>query len=332
VIAKRNHYLPQFYLEYFIPASRPAHFWVYDKEGGNPRPQTPINTGVEGHLYTVLNEDGAKDDFIETQVLSPLDGVAKSILDRWADPQSRIQEEEIPVIAEFLAFFDTRVPRNIEMVREMGKLLALKHSKDLSADPDRLMRYIERYKSENPDEKVPGLDEVREWFRNPETRFKFSTNRTVAMVLSFLSSQTIFEELITMNWQLFRIPEGSELVTCDSPLVSFVRDGKGRAMFGAGFGLQGIEVSFPITPSACLFLDHPEDGLEITPNEHFVREMNKRTVYMAERFVVSRSRSEEVADLVQRFSLTRKQPKLDQFDLFKYLEQNLRELVRGNET
>ena len=96
MITIRNHYLPKFYLEYFLPRKEPRIFWVYDKEGGDPRAQTPINTGIERHFYG--------DDYIEGKVFSPIESIAKPIMDRWLKARSRIRESEIPQMANFLAF------------------------------------------------------------------------------------------------------------------------------------------------------------------------------------------------------------------------------------
>ncbi len=121
---KRNHYLPQFYLARFMPSDGTSHFWVYDKKGGKPRRQTPINTGVEGHLYTVINKEGARDDSIETDFLAPIDGDVSPIIDKWATSGS-IDPDDIPTMAAFLAVMHWRVPRNIEVMREYQEKYAL---------------------------------------------------------------------------------------------------------------------------------------------------------------------------------------------------------------
>ncbi len=59
--AKRQHYNPQFYLRYFLPAGEKT-FWVYDKEGGEPRRQAPLNTGIIGNFYTAETPTGERVD------------------------------------------------------------------------------------------------------------------------------------------------------------------------------------------------------------------------------------------------------------------------------
>lgn len=321
--AKRHHYLPQFYLEYFLSPGEKS-VWVYDKDGGEPRFQQPVNTGVEGHLYSILNEHGEKDDFIETQYHAPLDGRVKPILDRWGIPGGRITLEDIPLVAEFMASLHTRAPREIERIREFGKLFTIKLLHDDARDPEQLKVLMQRYQEENPGDKLPTFEEFRKLLEDTEEHCKISMNKRIAMVMSILSTHTAFEEFLTMNWLLVHVPS-LELVTADAPVVSFVSDGHGRAMFGGGLRLSGIEVFFPLNPSTCLFLHRRGTDFGIVPNEHFVREMNNRTVYNAERFVVSRSRSLEIVNTVRRFSYTREHPKLDRNGVFQYIEQKLRE-------
>jgi len=81
MVAKRNHFVPGFYLEYFTAKDKGDVVWVYDKEGGAPRPQKPVDTGVEKYLYTIKQKAGEKDDSLE-KWFAGLDGKTKPILDR----------------------------------------------------------------------------------------------------------------------------------------------------------------------------------------------------------------------------------------------------------
>jgi hypothetical protein len=58
----KQHYVPQFYLRSFAAMtpgrkSEPV-LWVYDKDGGQPRPQTPYNTMAEYGFYDFENTTG----------------------------------------------------------------------------------------------------------------------------------------------------------------------------------------------------------------------------------------------------------------------------------
>ena len=106
--AKRHHYVPQFYLRYFLPDGEKT-LWVYDKEGGPPRRQQPKDTAVIGGFYSVKGEFHEPDE-IERE-LSRLEAVAKVILDRWQQAKAIPLPDEILAMAYFLALLHTRVPR-----------------------------------------------------------------------------------------------------------------------------------------------------------------------------------------------------------------------------
>jgi hypothetical protein len=76
MVAKRHHYVPQFYLQYFEPAGQRA-LWVYDKEGGEARPQILKDAAVEFGFYAIENP---LDDSLE-QSLQKIEDAAKPILD-----------------------------------------------------------------------------------------------------------------------------------------------------------------------------------------------------------------------------------------------------------
>src|SRR5260221_12896442 len=82
-ISERNHYVPQFYLEYFCkPTATGKHgFWVYYKNRPEPVFQTPINTTVELNLYTTKGPTGEKTDAVEKMVMTPIESAVKPIFD-----------------------------------------------------------------------------------------------------------------------------------------------------------------------------------------------------------------------------------------------------------
>jgi hypothetical protein len=306
---KRHHYLPQCYLKNFLPTDEPKIFWVYDKAGGEPRRQSPINTGVQKRLYTI-GPEGDPDDSVEVDILAPADGRAAPILRRWAESGAQPTKDELLVMVEFLTYMHSRVPRRIEQERELGQLLAVRLSQELARQPDLLKKYLERYKREHPDTPVFSLEDLQTMLANVEENFELSMNPQAAMLSSLAHSRGIAEALATMHWELIHLSTDDQFVTCDAPLVSFAMVNSGRAVFGAGYGLPQVEVSFPVSPSSCLFL-HRGARRPVVPNKAFIREMNKRAALMAKRFVVSQKFSSESEELTKRFAYTTNRSKLD---------------------
>jgi len=309
MITIRNHYLPKFYLEYFLPKKEPRVFWVYDKDGGEPRAQTPINTGIERHLYG--------DDYIEGKVFSPIESIAKPIMDRWLKARSRIIESEIPQMANFLAFIHTRVPRNIEVVREVGAAMMTSQMQEFAKNPKEIEKYLLRSKKEKGKEKIQSVEEMQNILKNFEENFQVSMSKKPAMAMSLLLTDEVISQLSNMNWCLCRAPHESFFITCDSPLVCFVLDKNGMATFGGGFGMPNAEVTFPLSPDKCLCLDRKHTQSYRAVSKKMVREINRRTAWIAERFIISKIKTNYVKGILKASSVTIKMPKMDKKKLIQ---------------
>ncbi len=146
---KRHHYVPRFYLERFVREHEGSRrgFWVYDKDGGEPRLQQPPTTAVEQFFYRIEAEGGERDDSPEA-ALSRIEGEFAPMLRRWLAPGGGPRPEDVPVAAVFLALMDTRTSRSIEVARQVATLSAIESLKELAASPERLREYLARRKAD----------------------------------------------------------------------------------------------------------------------------------------------------------------------------------------
>ncbi len=316
-VTKRNHYLPQFYLQTFVQNNQKGTFWVYYKGEKEPRLQTPINTGVEKHLYNVKRSDGSVDDSIEKEVMSPIEGDVGPIIKRLIDTKARIEEEEIHRLALFISLMATRIPRAIQAVREVGEAISTYMLKDLANQPDAIEKLLDEAREEGITEDDMTVDDFRDLINDFENQFEMSFDKKYATGLSLFTSGAIFLELIKMNWCLCRAPSNMYFITSDCPVVCFVLDDDGSAKFGGGFKLPNAEVTFPLSPTKCLHLDRRHTHQYRAISEVFVKEINKRTAWAAERFIISHARSKYVQRLNEWSSESRKLPIMDQKQLFK---------------
>ena len=319
---KRQHYVPQFYLEKFVEdaAANTPGFWVYDKAGGDPRWQTPVNTAIEGHLYSLDFPDGQPRDLLERQ-LAGIEGIAKPILARWVGPGARPTREEIAEIAAFLAAMHVRVPRNIAAI---GELMAEFYRSSIRRHGDDEAQFQELWDAtfgSNP-EAACGVtpQEMREYMLNPDHFATITTQRHVAMAFSMLQADEAASALRGYNWCLCLAPEGKFFVTSDCPVNVFRMAEPGQAQFGAGLLLPGTQISFPISPSVCISLDRAHTQRRRRVTDRFVEQRNRRTACMAERFVISPHRTRGIERIVTEFAYTRNQPKLDRTELQKDID------------
>jgi hypothetical protein len=199
--AKRQHYVPRFYLEWFTTketGSRTPTFWVYDKRGGEPRRQTPINTAVEASFYD-LEHDGQA--IPVEYMLAELESGAKPALERWGSGD--FDRRDIPVLARFLAYMYSRVPSNIATVEESGTVLAREMLKASADDSD------EEIAATIKDSGVEDVtvDQVREWYRNADTIVaKMDMPEGYWLAASLELAPVVEAALLRMNWSLCRGP------------------------------------------------------------------------------------------------------------------------------
>lgn len=302
-VTKRNHYLPQIYLNSFLTDDV---FWVCYKNGKEPVPQTPINTCVEKHIYNFKKPDGSIDDSIE-KVLGMSENHVKVIIEKLLKPKARLETNDISELAVFLSFLAARVPKNINLAREIGREVSLNILKKVSQNRDEVENTLN----------VIGLnkeftvDQIQKYFENPEEYFELSIDEKFYMSMSLLISREIHDQLITMNWCLCRAPSGCCFVTSDARLVPFVLDDDGRALIGAGYGLDNVEVTIPMSPLLCLYMTRKRSQNYRAVNRKFVMEINRRTAWSAERLIISHLKTKYLGDLNSWASKSLSIPKLD---------------------
>lgn len=309
---KRHHYLPQFYLANFIAPGENG-FVVYDKQGATPRWQTPINTGVEGHLFTTLGPSGVADDTLETDILSPLDSSVAPILARWIEGES-LDARDFPCVAAFMASLHARAPRQIVFHQEVAAAAVVKCCEELASNPDAFTEMMRQYNEANPSCPVEDLEALRQCWLRREAMADFTVDRQLALLQSIGQIKEITQALLEMGWLVCKADPGQHFVVGDSPLSVIVPHSRSLASFGCGFLHARAEVALPLSPDRCLYLKRWPLG-PIPPT----RELNRRIICQAERFVVSPCMSEEIGVLIAEFAFTVGQPKIDRDDLLRHI-------------
>jgi hypothetical protein len=315
--SRRHHYVPQFYLKSFVREDTDFGFWVYDKrEPQTPRFQTPKNTAVRSHFYSFDGPEGRHDQV--EKLLAVVEGASKPILERWQARHARPQFGEAVEVAQFLALMLTRVPRSQAVVREIMEAQGIESLKSLLETPDKLAEALERYARETG-KAAPSIDKAIDSLQNFENRFKIGANERYALAFALSSSHAMVQQLLRMNWCICVAPSGTFFITSDCPLTIFTPHGH-RAQFGGGLALPQTQVSFPLSPHVCLFLDRRGNNLRRPVGRKFVHEINRRTAFAAEHFVISPYRTRQVEEIVREGGKSLVRPKMDRGELLKRMK------------
>lgn len=316
---RRNHYVPEFYLKSFvlpIPGHRKPKIWVYDKEGGPPRQQSPKDTAVMSDIYTIRNVEGVQPHFLE-QAFAECESAVKPILERWKEPGAKPVVKEILVVSEFLAYLYLRVPRTIDAIKQFFVNSSIINMENLARDPERLSKACEWLKSNKQSNLT--MAELQDLAGNVERRFEIKVDDTFALAATLRRFETVEKHLRELYWCLSTAPPASEFISCDSPLVVVFREDNKMGL-GGGFGHPNVEVSFPLSPKVCLTLDRRTNLKRKSLGDSAVLELNRRAAALAERYIFSAQKSEYVHKLVKAFAVTRRMPKVSRNALRAHLE------------
>jgi hypothetical protein len=324
--SKRHHYVPQFYLRYFVDPDGLLH--VYDKEGQSHRVQTPGNTTVQNKFYGYSDRAGNYHDEIENY-FAEIESSAKGVLDRWQQSSARPEPPEMMLMSQFLALSHCRVPRTINAAMEVIEISAFEGAKIAAERTDLFEEFLAKARSEG---RYEGIDtnEFLESLAHVESRFTVKANPKFALGQSLRMVPTVAGLLSKMNWCLCRAPDNSNFITSDSPLCVFARRPGGKAILGAGFGLPNVEVYFPYSPKHCLRLENRQMQHRAAVSSHFVDDANRRMAANAERYVISSRSTAKVAALIERYEFTRSRPKLDRNIVSDIMGRRLRANLERN--
>lgn len=211
----------------------------------------------------------------------------------------------------------TRVPRSLRAAQEIGEALAVKNAHELAERPDEIKRIPKVLQEQGKIDARFTVEESQKILQSADKDFKFTMNEKPAMLLNLMMTEDIHLQLLEMNWCLCRAPSNSHFICSDSPLVCFVLDGDGRAAFGGGYSLPSVEVTFPISPERCLYLNRKPTQKYRAVSQEFVKEINRRTAWAAERFIIATDKTDQIKNICEWASQSTELPKIDKNEVIR---------------
>jgi len=301
--AKRHHYLPQSYLEGFC---REDGFWVYDRKDDEYRKQTPVNTTVQKHYYSIEEEEGEKNIEIE-RMLSELEGDTKKIINKIMH-RKLLSNEDKMIMSLFISFAWTRIPDFERLVNESMKRLIKKTGDILNKDVERIKQTFERYEKDTGEKIAIEPAQLKEfWDRG---KFDIVMNRNASLDMMLQVAPECGRFLSLMDWVFAIAPKDYSFITTDSPFVLIpTADEKIIKAFGSSIGLlvPGVKKLFPISQKVCLVITDCGDKIQYAKyNKSLCKEINIRLAGHAKRFVIGRDKA-LLSSLVREAKLDRGQ-------------------------
>ena len=295
---KRHHYLPKFYLNGFVDPDNKPYIWVYEK--GNPtiKKATPRDIAVEKHYYSFTTLEGNKDSETFENILSIIEGHAAPIFEKVKNHQS-LDEEERVWFAAFLALTMTRVPNFRKNIEEATVQIVKKQNMIVASDRAWLKSKIEDLERETGKKIEVSVEDLQRFILSGQYDIKLDPQFSLRAISIAVDIIPLFYK---MSWSFLEATKDYKFVTSDNPIFYIDPTHNPKSFYGIGLANRNIELTFPVSKDL-MFLgtwSKEIEGYKILNNK-FVKELNRRTISSALRFVFSSQYSKELNRLVQKY-------------------------------
>ncbi|MHB8836193.1 MAG: DUF4238 domain-containing protein [Candidatus Methylomirabilia bacterium] len=296
---KRHHYLPECYLKGFCEDSK---LYVYDRQLDEYRMQSPKNSAVEGHRYSLETESGEKDPRIEEDLLSMIDGWFPDVIAKVNQGQA-MQPDDKDKLSVFVSFLWFRVPDHEKMVNEvfegmMQQFLRFTHSgsKESRAHHDQFCR-------KHPEFKDISFEDMQHAVQSGD--YRVIPHRGFYLASMVNSGKEVAHYFRQMDWMIAHTPPGCAFITTDCPFTLVSPPGHDpNGFWGVGISTPGAVKAIPLSSSAFLFMsDHGEKMRHVTLDSENVRKANLAIAQNCDNYLFGTSR-ELLASLVKRTGIS----------------------------
>jgi len=272
--AKRHHFLPQMLLRRFLPPGGDRLHQLSTKRGAN-NPIAVDKAASRRRLYSLLADDEARDDTVETFLSIVEDHAASAIERLLADPTS-LAPGDRATLAYFLALQEGRTPGAMDHAGQAADMVARLLLTDFATDPDRFADQYEELFGEGTDDEVEALrTQVVAALQSGE--MSLAAPERVGLSLAFEVAGPRTVTLMSMRWRVL-VPADGEFITSDrgvaihdpTPLLPFVTP--------SVMSSPTVELSLPLARDRLLMVDHDRaESVLAMVDPAVVQELNLHT-------------------------------------------------------
>lgn len=293
---RRHHYVPRFYLEGFVDPHNSPYIWIYEK--GNPviKKSTPKDIAVKKHYYSFITPEGKKDSESFEDLLSMIEAEVAPVFEKLKG-QEHLNEEQRWLISMFLSFTMTRVPNFRENIEKALAQVLWKFNQILASDPEAFESMVEDFEKDTGEKIGMPIEEFRKYVLGGEYDIKVNPQFSLGMLAMAEKFVPIFYE---MKWAFYEAADDYKFVTSDNPLFFVDPTHDPTSFFGVGLLNRNIEVTFPVTKDLMFFGTWKDFKGYKKSNNRIVKELNRRTVISAQRFVFAPQHSDGLNRFVQK--------------------------------
>jgi len=270
-----HHYVPRQHLKRFAVKDKDNCVWMYDKQ---------TRKFCKAGIKRVAQESGYYDLEIESALAEEVEGPGKVAIDKLLK-QETIDNSERTTISLYLMIMLTRGPRHRnKSLDHVPRIID-----ETLAETEAAIRQWIADEPENP-KAHHRLQELE--FERTNLTNEIPQNIIEQIRRPFWSERTV-ECIHNMLWHVIPASPGMHFVTCDTPAHTF-----------ECFGLGTLDSEYTITLSKdfALIGEHKRNwGIVYEkPNSQITKEINRRILSHAERFVYSHGDSAWIDNVAQK--------------------------------
>ena len=239
---KRHHYLPRFYLENFC---NDGQLWVFDRKNKQYRNQTPNNTALQTHYYSVEDKKGNKNTDIEL-FLSRIEGQAQPIISK-INASEQISNKEKDILSIFIALLMNRVPDFEKSVNEVNEYLIKQMSNLMFSDEKTTQSILSQDERDTGKKPTVTAKDTVEFHKN-------CTHRNLSLGMMLELSMDLAKYFRQMDWLFLNTPDKKSFVTTDNPVVLVSPGHKQESFLGDSIVTTGVTKLVPLSQRTCLIM------------------------------------------------------------------------------
>lgn len=293
---RKHHYLPQFYLEGFKvdpQKGKKPHIWQIEKSDDQTRYCPAIeDTGCIRDFHTLDFTDEEPDHKSVEALLSKLES-EQSALVRAIRETKRIETSQIGPLSAFISLMRYRVPSFAGHVETSLRSVVLDtfkiryHAGQFGSPPPELQKMFDS----------KGIDE--------SLQISISNWKILSHMFEVGLAPESIGLLAEYNYHVYSAEETTFFVTSDNPIALYHPNYEKIRPYGVGLAMKGVEVTFPLTSDTLILAGHDlKPGASIVSAQE-VKEFNRRTITMSERYIFAPAVSTELRRQIAKLKSVR---------------------------
>jgi hypothetical protein len=294
---KRHHYVPRFYLEGFIDPRNEPFIWVYEKGNQEIRRQKAEKIACEKHYYSFITESGDKDSETIEKAFEDLETKTAPILKKIKDEKT-LSNKERGIFSYFIAYIMTRVPNYRKNVESIAGKLIKKTMMTIVSDREEFRSKVEKLEKVRGEKFKTRIEDFTKAVMNGKYDIEVHPEFSLGMIGLARELAPLFYK---MSWAFLKATNEYKFLTSDNPLYYFDPTYSQRKFDGVGLLNDNVEVYFPISRESMLLGSWKNLRGYFQLKDKHVRDINRRTVIFALRFIFASKKSSGISILVQKY-------------------------------